>query len=363
MEEVIDLPGLPMTELYEPYTETFEQGRGRIDNALLYCEPCCHAKLETVVPPEMLYGQGYRTRTSSSVGASHSVLAFYGFVNRHIDLSQYDVVMDIGANDSSLLCLFHEKRRVAVDPNASGDAELIKSYVEDADLHSFKKEKKLILCSHTLEHIEDPYKLIEKVSSILCYGDVCAFQFPSLDCLVRDARIDQVHHQHIHYFSLASISTLLAKYGLDITAYDFDESHYGTLRIVFQRGAGERKGHPIKIQELDSANSDFITEMVTFNDAIGRLRDPVGYGASLMLPLLRYYVPNLEKVLCIFDEDESKHDLRWVNFNKRIVRADVLLNQADVVVTAFNTKLAVRKIVNKLSNDGARNVLVPFHAL
>jgi cyclopropane-fatty-acyl-phospholipid synthase len=351
-----------MTELYEPYTETFEQGRGRIDNALLYCESCCHAKLETVVPPEMLYGQGYRTKTSASVGASHSVLSFFSFVRRNLDLARFDMVIDIGGNDSSLLSLFQDKRRVAVDPNASGDAELIKSYIEDADLHSFKKDKKLILCSHTLEHLEHPHKLLEKIQSILCYGDSCAFQFPSLDCLVRDARIDQVHHQHIHYFSLASISTLLSKYGLDVVAYDFDESHYGTLRIIFQRGGGERKGSPIKIQDIESANGDFIAGMCVFNDAIGRLRDPVGYGASLMLPLLRYYVPNLDKLSFIYDNDQSKRGLRWVNFNKQIFHA-VDMEGWDVVVTAFNTKLAVRKIVNKLSDQGARNILAPFHAL
>jgi cyclopropane-fatty-acyl-phospholipid synthase len=362
MEEVIDLPGLPMTELYEPYTDTFEQGRGRIDNALLYCEPCCHAKLETVVPPEMLYVD-YRTKTSKSVGASHSIMSFFSFINKKLDLTQFETVIDIGGNDGSFLSLFRTQKKVNVDPNGSNADVVLMGYVEEQDLIDFKASKKLITCSHTLEHLEDPRKLLKKIDEVLCYGDVCAFQFPSLDCLIRDARIDQVHHQHIHYYSLASISTVLGQYGFEIVSHDFDESHYGTLRVLFRRGKGEWTGSPIKIHEIEIANSDFITEMVCFNDAIGRLREPVGYGASLMLPLLRYYVPNLDRLGFIADDDASKKGLRWINFNKRIVQPLCQLSGADIVVTAFNTKLAVRKIVNKLTNEGARNILVPFHSL
>jgi hypothetical protein len=361
MEEVIDLPKLPLTEHYEPYTDVFEP-KGFIDNSLLYCEPCSHAKLETVIPPEQLYAKNYLTKTGKSVGASHSVLSFYSFINRHLDLSNYDVVMDIGGNDCSLLDLFQGKRRVAVDPNASGDAELIKGYVEHVDLQPFKKDKKLILCSHTLEHLENPGALLDKVSNILCYGDACAFQFPSLDSMVRDARIDHVHHQHLHYFSLRSTSLLFAKHGFEITQFDFDESHYGTLRVIFRRGLEELKGFPISYESIARANQDFIAEMVCFDERIERLRDPVGFGAALMVPLLRYYVPNLDRLGCIYDQDESKHWKRWINFDVPI-KPNKPVAGLDVVVTAFNTKLAVRKIVNKLTNEGARTVLVPFHAL
>lgn len=351
-----------MTEMYEPYEEEYQDGRGLVDQSFLYCEPCSHGKLGTIVPPELLYAKGYRTVTSKSVGSSHSVNSFCRFISENLDLANYDVVLDIGGNDSSLLSKFPDKRRVAVDPNASGDAELIKAFIEDADLRIFKKDKKLILCSHTLEHLEDPSALLRKISSILCYGDSCAFQFPSLDYLVKDARIDQIHHQHVHYFSLHSISLLMAKHGFEITKFAFDDSHYGTLQLIFRRGLEELRGEPIPTHRIIWANKDFEVGMKAFDLSIARLVDPIGFGASLMLPVLRYYAPNLERLVCIADQDESKHGQRWINVNKPITGVPSLRDR-DIAVTAFNTKLAVRKIVNKLTTEGARNVVVPFTTL
>lgn len=359
MEEVFKLPQFPQTEKYEPYTESYTP-KGYVDQSFLFCRDCNHGKLGTVVPPEELYSN-YWTTTAKSVGASHSVNSFYSFLLRNLDFANYDVVIDIGANDSSLLALF-DKRRVAVDPNAQGHAELIKEYVEKADLRRFKAEKKLILCSHTFEHVEHPEKLLAKVDEILCYGDSCAFQFPSLDCLVQDARIDQVHHQHVHYFSLYSTSLLFAKHGFEIVKHEFDEGHYGTLRVIFRRGLGQIQGNPINRYEIDWARNDFTATMTAYGQAIKRLHNPIGYGASLMLPVLLYYVPELEYLSCIVDSDEAKHGKRYINFNKPICAVPDLRGR-DVVITAFNTKLAVRKIAAKLFEEGARNVVVPFQAL
>ncbi len=362
MEELIALPRFPLTEMYEPYdAEKFEHGRGLVDQSFLYCQPCSHGKLECIVPPETLYAGDYRTKTSNSVGASHSVSSFYAFLRDFLDFSNFETVIDVGANDSSLLDKFPEKRRVAVDPNASGSSELIREYVEKADLASFKRDKKLIVSSHTLEHIEKPDVFLEKVSSIFCHGDILALQFPSLDYLVKDARIDQIHHQHIHYFSLRSTSLLLAKHGFEIIKYQFDGAHYGTLQVICRRGLEELKGAAIDARLIPATKHDFDIQMYAYNAAIGRLDAPIGYGASLMLPVLDYYA-YLNPLVCIADQDESKWGLRWINVNKPI-SASPDVRGRDVVVTAFNTKLAVRKIAMKLMNEGARNVVVPFATL
>lgn len=363
MSEVIHLPGLPMTELYEPNTPEYI-GHGWVDNCLLFCEACSHGKLETIVPPEMLYAKDYRTKTGKSVGASQSVMGFFAFMNRALKLEEYDVVIDIGGNDGSLLDFFNPRHeKINVDPNGSiTDGKVIRSYIHEADLRDLKAKRKLIVSSHTLEHLEDPNQFLEKINDVLCYGDAVCLQFPSLDSLVRDARIDQVHHQHIHYYSLRSVSLLLAKYRLEITQYEFDDSHYGTLRLIARRGLCELMGDPIHLMGIRHAEDDFNAEIFSFDVRIQKLRSPIGYGASLMLPLLAYYAPSIQKLSSIADEDESKHGLRWINLNVGIA-APTNFKDRDVVVCAFNTKLAVRKIVNKLTNEGARTVLVPFHAL
>lgn len=360
MEQVFSFPQLPITEKYEPHTAGYEP-RGLVDQSFLFCAGCSHGKLETVIPPEELYSSGYMTKTASSVGASHSIFSFYDFINRHLRKSNYDTVIDIGANDSSLLHLFHGKRRVAVDPNASGSAELVREYIEKADLSQYAKDRKLIVSSHTLEHVEDPNAFLKKIMGIVHHGDAVALQFPSLDCLVRDARVDQIHHQHVQYFSLMATSLLCARHGLEIVAWDFDLSHYGTLRVIARRGLEELKGAPITKDSILSAGETFFDSMDVFHESIERLREPVGYGASLMLPVLDYHA-KLDRLGVVCEEDSAKHGLRYINCNKKIV-PPTQVKGGEFVVTAFNTRLAVRKIAAKLMEGGAKAVVVPFNTL
>lgn len=360
--ELISMPRLPMTELYEQWMPEFAP-RGFVDQAFMYCAACSHGQLKTVIPAQELYSN-YRTQTWRSVGASHSVSAFFSFIESSMDVARFDKVIDIGANDCSLLQNFPIGKRIAIDPNAGGDAHLIRSYVEAADLMQFRKQKKLILCSHTLEHLADPRILFDKMHDCMTSEDVAAFQFPSLDYMVRDARIDQIHHQHVHYFSLRSISNLLKQCGFKITDHLFDQAHYGTLRIVFRRDAGETIGAEIPADSIADAAADFRAECATFGAAIRRLENPTGYGASLMFPVLTYYVPELSKVREIIDADPSKHGQRWINVNSRIIPANkAKIEGKDFVICAFNTKLAVRKIAAQLFEKGARNVVAPFHTL
>jgi hypothetical protein len=87
----------------------------------------------------------------------------------------------------------------------------------------------------------------------------------------------------------------------------------------------------------------------------------IAFGAGLMLPLLVYYLPALDLVECIVDEDPAKDGLRFINFNKRITRpSNVDLAGKDVVVTAIATKLAMRRILTKLFALEIENVIIPL---
>src|SRR3990167_6657675 len=168
MERLFSLPGYPFTD---------KPGVG--DQEFLFCE-CGHGMLERIYPQD-----------SGRMGEDHYLKVFAEFVKKHV--GKYDLVIDIGGGDSALCKMFHGAYQV-IDPS-------INCGIEEASLSSFKFTHKLILSSHTLEHVTDPNVFIAKVSKSLRYEDTVAIQVPSLDWLLADCRFDQVHHQHIHYFS------------------------------------------------------------------------------------------------------------------------------------------------------------------
>jgi hypothetical protein len=375
MKSIFAMARYPITELYEPYSSRYFSNLGFVDQGFLLCEQCGHGKLETIISPAFLYSN-YRTYTASSVGSMHAIRDFQGFIDEYIDLAGFDAIVDIGANDATLLSCFLGKGKslIAIDPNANKNLEtehgiqVFDDFIENVDLGALKARRKLFLSSHTLEHIENPAEMLGNIRRAMGKDDVCAFQFPSLDLLLRDARFDQVHHQHIHYFSERSISILLAQVGFELVETRFDSSHYGTLMILFKPSASKTIksfGVPVSTAYVEERKRIFDKDMSAVNLRLEySQRGLVAFGAALMLPLLAYYLPALERIECILDDDRSKEGFRYVNFNKRIqLPADFSFSQKDVVITAVSTKLALRRVLEKLFKMNIENIIIPINQI
>lgn len=363
MARMWEMPRYPITELYEPWAKDFEPGRGRADQAFMFCVACVHGGLANAIPPEQLYGQGYRTRTAASVGSKRAVENFAAFAKEHCPLDGVKTVIDIGGNDASLVNCFSGKRRVVVDPNAQGDdVEIVREFAENADLHPWKADRKIVLCSHTLEHVPNLTAFMASVGACIDPSDRFALQFPSLELLLDGCHINQIHHQHVHYFSLRSATIFLARHGFRILASRFDPDHYGALMIVAERGEpAEPPKSRIRATTVFWRRQLFDRVMHQANARIEK-KGWIALGASLMLPTLVYYLPALNDVEYIADNDRSKNGLRYVNFNKQIC-SKYDLKGRDVVVTATSTKLACRALTAQAFKDGARNVVVPVAVL
>lgn len=350
MERLVNLPRFPLTEKYEPWAEDFEEGRGFADQAFMYCEDCSHGALETVVPD--LYGGDYRTSTGKSEGALQAVKRFAEFIAR----PNVEFVIDIGGNDGSLLSHF-AGHTIAIDPHASGARYNILQSIENADLTPFKNVHKVIVSSHTIEHLVDPNVMIEKCAAVMGENDILALQFPSLELLVQDARIDQIHHQHLHYFSERSIKALLFRHGLDCVSSRFDESHWGALMLIAKkRNAALSYGTAIETIDVQNAIRTF------HNLEMHIPRGTIALGAALMLPVLAYWFPELDAVEFIADDDPQKNGLRYVNVNK-IIKNEYSLRDMDIVITAIGSNQATRALTRKAIDAGARRIILPLHTL
>lgn len=354
MTELINMPRFPLTEMYEPYGPEFVD-HGYYDQAFLFCERCVHGKLEAVVPPSVLYGSQYRTRSAASIGSMAALVNFTAFIQETaLDI---DTVIDIGGNDASLVQRLPGALKVVVDPHAEGvGVEIIRKFVEDADLTPFKGARKLIVSSHTLEHVADPTAFFEKVNSVCMHGDWLAIQVPSLEAMVYGARIDHIHHQHVNYFSRRSLSRMLAEYGFEVVRYDYDYSHWGAVMVMCRKGHGDRDVRSsIVPSSITLALEQFKARLAT----VELPYDTIGFGAALMLPVLAYWLPALKNVAYIADNDKSKDGLRYINFNKRI-RSDYDLKNRTVVITAIGTRLACRELIKQAFDKGAQDVIVPL---
>lgn len=365
-----DLPGYPITEVFKNFGNGDYQGPTKADQSLRYCGPCKHLFLGTHLPKDFIY-TNYVTESSGSQGSMLALRNFYDFVMEHLTFTP-DSVIDIGANDTSLLELFlHFKcKLLGIDPNVSSpipEIECFKGYVEDFEFGEISMGKRVFLCSHTLEHIYQPKAFFERLSSALTSDDEVFMQFPSLELLVRDARFDQVHHQHLNYFSLSSISKLVSDFGLSVVSYRYDSDHYGALMCRIRKCSAvclsTKPG--LDLSDLNAAHGVFIQSINAAECRIAAFKDDFYcFGASLMLPILAFYMPSLHRACSILDGSPAKLGLTYVNFERPISSdAGFHFNEADFVVTAVATKAAARSVTNLLSQRDARNIVLPLNML
>ena len=362
----IELPGYPVTEMYEDFDQTFET-KGLFDQSLLYCEVCDHGFLGTVLDPGYIYAN-YLTTSTGSAGAEVCLKNLHAFMTMHLNISDYGAVIDIGGNDSYLLNLIADSgvQKVNIDPNGTGPepVRVERTNVEDLDLEEFREVQKVIVSSHTIEHVENPDRMIAALAAVMSGGDVCLLQFPSLEKLVSDFRFDQICHQHLNYFSSRSIRKLLHKHGLVVQSLEFDTDHFGTLRVLAQKSeagfAESPVAQPVSLATLQQnwkIYRDYLTALDQSIDC--RVDQCSGFGAGLMVPTLAYSLPAIGKLRYLYDDNPDKQGKRFINLNVEIRPSSEMTETEIIVLTSISTKLSARGILMKLLKENGNDVIVP----
>ena len=366
IKQLINLPKYPITEFYRKKNEKIIKESLK-DQKVMFCKNCDHMFLKNILDVGKIYSN-YITSSHSSRGAILCLENFYSFINKNAKKIKDSNIIDIGGNDSSFLNLFknHKKKKINIDPNASSKSKKIilkKMFLEKINFEEFSNfnEKNIYVSSHTLEHLEDPGKLLKNLSISTRENDIIFLQFPSLEKLVEHSRFDQICHQHINYFSLFSISKLLRKLNLVILDFEYDTSHFGTLRLKIKKG---KRGNVYKKQNLyDETIKSYIQFKEYYNNLQKSLKklfkNGQGFGAGLMVPILSYYLPIINELNYIIDENKNKYDKRFINLKPIIKNLNKLDINKPILITSVSTKEAGRNIFNKLSNLGIKDICLP----
>jgi hypothetical protein len=137
--------------------------------------------------------------------------------------SPEDLIVDIGANDGTFLTACPDAlRRIAVEPTnqaakcrkkdlttwqkffTSGLAREILGYAGPA---------KVITACNVLAHVPDPHDFLTGVLTLLADDGVFITENHDWASIANGMQIDTVYHEHLRYYSVSSLSRLLAGHG------------------------------------------------------------------------------------------------------------------------------------------------------
>jgi methylation protein EvaC len=98
-----------------------------------------------------------------------------------------------------------------------------------------------VIAANALSHVADPHAVVEGIKLLLAADGICVIEDPYWGDVVAQTAFDQIYDEHASYFTLSSLTHLLAGHGLQIIDVTPTEVHGGSMRY---RVAHSGSQHP-----------------------------------------------------------------------------------------------------------------------
>jgi hypothetical protein len=201
------------------------------------CADCGHSQLGHVVSG-LFDEYAYVSGTSASFRAHFERYA--KAVSDRVGLKPGDLVVELGANDNTLLKCFPNARKIGVEPAKNlAKAYLTPGIVTLNDyftealamrIHEGHGPAKLILANNVMAHIDDLGAVVDGVKNLLAHDGLFVFEVQYLGGLVETGAFDLCYHEHVSYHCITPLLPFFADHGLTVIDVEKVPTHGGSIR-------------------------------------------------------------------------------------------------------------------------------------
>ena len=215
---------------------------------LLHCRNCELIQLSHIAPQEIMYKRFYWYRSGVTKTMREGLKNIFDDSLKFVKIKKKDLVLDIGANDGTLLKYYKNKSiTLGCEPAKNLQKELKKNcHYRMNNFWSFeeflkisKKYKlpnpKIITAIGMFYDLEDPNKFIKDAALSLHDEGVFIAQLMCLKSMVAQNDIGNICHEHIEFYSLKSLKYLFESNGLEIFRIEENEINGGSFRIYCRK--------------------------------------------------------------------------------------------------------------------------------
>lgn len=312
----------------------------RVPLTLAECDGCRLVQLRHTLDRDTLY-RNYWYLSGLNPSMVASLRDVVEGVRERVELQLGDTVVDVGANDGTLLTLYSEKlNKIGFDPAVNlAPAALrvcdlfINDYFETSTVEVPKA--KAITSIAMFYDLDEPRKFVERVRDVLHLNGVWVVQMTDLVRMLRANAFDNICHEHLCYYSLANFKALVEDYGLEVFDVEFNDVNGGSVRayVGFQNA---RKVEPsVAYALMDEAQylvddavhqfgervkgaKDKVLEFIDQERAAGKRFHALG-ASTKGNTLLQYFGLTCREIEVAAEVNPSKYGLRTVGSNIPIV--------------------------------------------
>jgi hypothetical protein len=235
---------------------------------LLYCPESKLVQLGLIVDPSIIFPPHYAYTSGTTRILRDNFAELYREVMQRFPLAPDDLVVDVGANDGTLLKNFAGGHRVCgVEPtNASKLAieagiPTVNAFFGAESAAEVRRQHgaaALVTATNVFAHIEDIHGIVDAILGLLREDGLFVSESHYLVPLLDTLQYDTIYHEHLRYYSLSSLKYLLEMHGLEIVHAKPIPTHGGSIRVYASR-AGQHTPSP-DVARLLAHEDEVLTE-------------------------------------------------------------------------------------------------------
>lgn len=309
----------------------------------------------TVDQDQMYRNYWYRSGVNQSMKAALADVAEKA--EQLVHLKSEETVIDTGSNDNTLLLSYTtaKLRKVGFEP-----AKNLMPYANHPEVHvvndyfsakTFQQHypntlAKIITSIAMFYDLEDPNQFTQDAKGILAPDGLWIIQMMYLPTMLEENIFDNICHEHLEYYSLLSLESLLSRHGLKIIDVELNDVNGGSYRTYITHtdntsikpfeGAAERietlrqketelhldtakpyQAFAERVEEIKQQVVDFVTTEVKNGKTV------YVYGASTKgNTLLQYFDLDNSVITAAAERNPDKWGKRTVGTNIPIISED-----------------------------------------
>ena len=227
--------------------EIFKGVKSPLD--LLYCKKCTLIQLSHLAPQEIMYRRFYWYKSGVTKTMRDGLKELYLDCVKKAKLKKNDIILDIGANDGTLLKYFKKSKfkTIGCEPAKNLKEELkknctflINNFWSSKELFKILKKNKLkkpklITAIGMFYDLKDPNKFIRDAANSLSEDGIFVAQLMSLKSMIEKNDLGNICHEHIEFYSFSSIKYLFENNGLEIFKISKNEINGGSYRFYCRK--------------------------------------------------------------------------------------------------------------------------------
>jgi hypothetical protein len=245
LDDVLSLGYMPPVNQMVPIGEVPRQQPWFPTN-LLHCRNCELVQLGLAVDPAIIFPPEYPYTSGTTKLLRDNFADLQRESAGMLGLGSDDLVVDIGSNDGTLLSNFKAagSRVLGIEPTDVGDIAnsrgipTLKRYFGTQVAREVKREHgaaSVVTAANCFAHMEDVHSILDGILEMLkddgAFISESHYLIPLLDTL----QYDTVYHEHLRYYSVASLKHLFEMHGMEIFHARPIPSHGGSVRVYAAR--------------------------------------------------------------------------------------------------------------------------------